>query len=146
MMASIWSIPAPSWSYFLLWFSFWFSSIEAQNSTVDLKSILLHPSRGWSAGTDVIFPSSALFSNATERWTIFNPPTYRAAIRPDSDDEISKLVCRKTRLREAYRGFNIDFVYRSNLPHSTRFRSLPEEPATDTAPALVNFRTVSLSI
>ncbi|KAF2685186.1 FAD-binding domain-containing protein [Lentithecium fluviatile CBS 122367] len=47
----------------------------------------------WRARETVIsFPSSPGFEEATERWTVFRPPTYRAAIRPGTVADIQKVV------------------------------------------------------
>ncbi|PHH90754.1 hypothetical protein CDD83_2750 [Cordyceps sp. RAO-2017] len=62
------------------------------SNKTDLRSLLTDPARAWSANTSVLFPGSPGFADATERWTIFRPPTYRAAIRPGSDEDIRKVV------------------------------------------------------
>ena len=87
---------ASKWIYLLLWLVCWSNTSHAAAidtiSTVDLKSILTNPIRNWSKGTVISFPGSSEFSQATERWTIFRPPTYRAAIRPGTVAGIQKLV------------------------------------------------------
>ncbi|PHH80586.1 hypothetical protein CDD80_845 [Ophiocordyceps camponoti-rufipedis] len=69
-------------------FEFYSNSTQLQ----DLRSLLNDPIRGWSANTTVLFPDSPDFSEATERWTVFRPPTYRAAIRPGTPEDICKIV------------------------------------------------------
>ncbi|KAM0251916.1 hypothetical protein ACHAQJ_007931 [Trichoderma viride] len=58
----------------------------------DLKPLLTSPARNWSANTTVSFPGSAAFNESTERWTIFDPPTYVAAIQPGTEEDISKVI------------------------------------------------------
>ncbi|KAH6603848.1 hypothetical protein Trco_007294 [Trichoderma cornu-damae] len=58
----------------------------------DLKPLLTDPIRKWSANTTVSFPNSAAFNESTERWTIADPPTYVAAIRPGTEEDISKII------------------------------------------------------
>lgn len=66
---------------------------DCKNGTKsDLKPLLTDPIRKWSANTTISFPSSDAFKEATERWTIANPPTYVAAIRPGTEEDISKVV------------------------------------------------------
>lgn len=69
--------------------------------TVDLKPLLIDPVRKWSANTTVSFPNSPAFEASTERWTIADPPTYIAAIRPGTEGDISKVVSgvQSTRVR-----------------------------------------------
>ncbi|KAF4125700.1 FAD/FMN-containing dehydrogenase [Geosmithia morbida] len=63
-----------------------------ERSSTDIRSILTDPSRDWSAGTILSFPSSPAFANATERWSIFSPPTYEAAIRPGTESDIVQVI------------------------------------------------------
>ena len=84
------------WIYLLLWLACWSKRSHAAAidtiSAVDLRSILTNPIRNWSKETVISFPGSSEFSQATERWTIFRPPTYRAAVRPGTVADIQKLV------------------------------------------------------
>ncbi|RYP18019.1 hypothetical protein DL767_009911 [Monosporascus sp. MG133] len=56
----------------------------------DLKALLT--STRWSAKTIISFPGSESFTNATERWTVFDPPTYSAAISPSTEADLVKAV------------------------------------------------------
>lgn len=58
----------------------------------DLKPLLTDPIRKWSLNTTVSFPNSPAFNASTERWTIADPPTYVAAIRPGTEEDIGKVV------------------------------------------------------
>ncbi|KAL6831869.1 hypothetical protein V8C40DRAFT_273301 [Trichoderma camerunense] len=58
----------------------------------DLKPLLIDPIRKWSLNTTVSFPNSPAFNASTERWTIADPPTYVAAIRPGTEDDIGKVI------------------------------------------------------
>lgn len=64
----------------------------AESDRSDLRGLLTHPSRAWSPNTTVSFPGSPNFANATQRWSIFSPPTYSAAINPGTEEDISKVV------------------------------------------------------
>lgn len=46
----------------------------------------------WSAGTTVSFPNSAKFNETTERWTVYSPPTYFAAVSPSDEGAVVKAV------------------------------------------------------
>ncbi|RCI12730.1 hypothetical protein L249_1067 [Ophiocordyceps polyrhachis-furcata BCC 54312] len=59
---------------------------------LDLRQLLTDTARQWSDNTTVLFPDSPDFAKATERWTVFRPPTYRAAIRPGTPEDIGKIV------------------------------------------------------
>ncbi|UKZ52644.1 hypothetical protein TrVGV298_006425 [Trichoderma virens] len=58
----------------------------------DLKPLLIDPIRKWSLNTTVSFPNSPAFNASTERWTIADPPTYIAAIRPGTEEDIGKVI------------------------------------------------------
>lgn len=58
----------------------------------NLKPLLIDPIRKWSLNTTISFPSSPAFNASTERWTIADPPTYVAAIRPGTEEDIAKVV------------------------------------------------------
>ncbi|EHK18433.1 uncharacterized protein TRIVIDRAFT_134898, partial [Trichoderma virens Gv29-8] len=45
-----------------------------------------------SLNTTVSFPNSPAFNASTERWTIADPPTYIAAIRPGTEEDIGKVI------------------------------------------------------
>lgn len=59
---------------------------------VDLKSLLSQPSLNLTKGTVISFPDSPTFSNATERWSTFDPPTYFAAVSPATEGDVAKIV------------------------------------------------------
>lgn len=72
-----------------------FPAIEVPNDTprsVDIKSVLTSPSNKWAANTIISFPGSAQFANTTERWTLFDAPTYAAAISPGTEADLVKAV------------------------------------------------------
>ncbi|KAI5918413.1 hypothetical protein F4810DRAFT_576182 [Camillea tinctor] len=66
------------------------AAVIRQNS--DLRSLLSDPARQWSDATTISYPGSSEFTGATERWTIFDPPTYTAAISPGTEEDVIKLV------------------------------------------------------
>ncbi|KAL7944094.1 hypothetical protein V8C42DRAFT_327713 [Trichoderma barbatum] len=59
---------------------------------LDLKPLLTDPILKWSANTTISFPNSSAFNASTERWTIADPPTYIAAIRPGTEEDIGKVL------------------------------------------------------
>ncbi|TGJ85551.1 hypothetical protein E0Z10_g3189 [Xylaria hypoxylon] len=46
----------------------------------------------WSNQTTITFQNSAGFIEATERWTVFDAPTYKAAIQPATEGDVIKAV------------------------------------------------------
>lgn len=66
---------------------------------LDLKPLLTDPIREWSLNTTVSFPDSPAFNASTERWTIADPPTYVAAIRPGTEEDIGKVVSPATSVK-----------------------------------------------
>ncbi|KAF2852097.1 FAD-binding domain-containing protein [Plenodomus tracheiphilus IPT5] len=46
----------------------------------------------WSNGTTISSKGSTEFLEATERWTIYMPPTYNVAISPATEDDVVKAV------------------------------------------------------
>lgn len=92
------SSAAPSWVSLSLSLSACVSFLASNVAAApfiraDLRALLTDPAREWSEGTTVAFPGSSEFEDATERWTIFRPPTYSAAIRPGTEEDIGKVVC-----------------------------------------------------
>ncbi|RWA08729.1 hypothetical protein EKO27_g6368 [Xylaria grammica] len=76
---------------------------HVDTSRVSLRSILLDPELAWSDQTTITFPNSAGFVEATERWTVFEAPTYQAALQPATEADVIKAVKLATR-------FNIPFL------------------------------------
>lgn len=78
----------PALSVILLAVGLYVQIIDCQ----ELKSLLLRTENNWSANTIISFPGEADFENATDRWTIFAPPTYSAAISPAMENDVVKIV------------------------------------------------------
>lgn len=70
------------------------ASPVVRERVTDLKALLTDPARHWAANTTVSFPGSTSFNNATERYSIFDEPTYSAAVSPGTEADISKVVCK----------------------------------------------------
>ncbi|QYS96959.1 FAD-binding PCMH-type domain-containing protein [Trichoderma simmonsii] len=68
------------------------ASPTIRERTTDLRALLTDPARQWAANTTVSFPGSTNFDNATERYSIFNQPTYSAAVSPGTEGDISKVI------------------------------------------------------
>lgn len=65
------------------------AAFPAQNG--DIRS-LLKSSLTLSSGTALSFPGDVAFDNATERWDIYDPPTYFAAVSPSTVDDVVRTV------------------------------------------------------
>jgi len=63
-------------------------------NTPDLKSLLETESNNWSSTTSFSFPGEESFTDKTERWTTYAPPTYSAAISPATEEDVAKAVRR----------------------------------------------------
>lgn len=77
----------------LLWLSFSVRGLHASPTCrrVDVKSILSGVT--WSSPlTTVSYAGESGFTNATERWTTFDAPTYTAAVSPGSEDDVVQIV------------------------------------------------------
>lgn len=82
-------LSASKWIFLPLWLSVWVSGLDAAVLRhADIKSVLTNPAQTWSQSTTISFPETAQFVDATERWTMFNPPTYSAAISPGSEEDV----------------------------------------------------------
>ncbi|KAK8070917.1 hypothetical protein PG997_011120 [Apiospora hydei] len=91
-----------SFSQLLLGFFFFYLTsftTAAAFPRADLKALLTDPVRQWSKGTTVSFGGTSRFQEATERWTIFDPPTYVAAISPSTEEDVRKIIKLATLLK-----------------------------------------------
>jgi hypothetical protein len=61
----------------------------------DAKAVFT--SARWSPNTTIAFPGQANFNAKTERWSIFDPPTYFAVVSPATEADLVQTVCRQTR-------------------------------------------------
>ena len=59
---------------------------------VDLRAMLTAPSNNWSSTTTISFPGSPSFTNETQRWTLFDQPTYSAVISVGSETDLVTVV------------------------------------------------------
>ncbi|KAL7625213.1 hypothetical protein AAE478_004428 [Parahypoxylon ruwenzoriense] len=46
----------------------------------------------WPSDVAVFYPDSDTFTDATERWSIYEAPTFDSAVRPASEQEVAKIV------------------------------------------------------
>ncbi|KAI5854497.1 hypothetical protein GGS23DRAFT_608303 [Durotheca rogersii] len=77
----------------LLGLAFSVGGIEALSSNLtDLRPILTDPSISWASDTVISFQGSDEFLNATERWTVFRPPSYTAAVSPASEQDVRQVL------------------------------------------------------
>lgn len=57
----------------------------------------------WSPKTVISFEGTPAFSNATERWDIYKPPTYSVAISPATEADVVTAVTCPTNLNYWFR-------------------------------------------
>ncbi|KAI1129659.1 FAD-binding domain-containing protein [Nemania abortiva] len=71
--------------------SYSFDAVGARSSLADLATQLA--SIHWSStATTVEYPDSLAFVDATERWTIFKPPSYGIAITPGNEQDAAQAM------------------------------------------------------
>jgi hypothetical protein len=63
---------------------------DAVTERPDLKSLLA--TQTWSSETQILFPDDQDFVEATIRWNSYSQPTYKAAVRPGSPQDVQSLV------------------------------------------------------
>ena len=68
------------------------------NST-DLRALLTSSKMHFSNATMISFPGTDEFTNATDRWTVTDAPSFSAAISPATEDDVAATV-RDQRLNE----------------------------------------------
>lgn len=86
----------------------------AAAATVDLKAVLSIAE--WSENTTIAYPGSVDYEDATERWSIYDPPTYSAVVSPGVEADVVQAVS----IFPTYRGggntmrASINMYFRSN--------------------------------
>lgn len=68
---------------------------DARAVKTDLRALLTDPARAWAPSTTLSFIGTRQFNDATERWTVFSPPTYKAAISPETEEDVRKAVSKR---------------------------------------------------
>ncbi|KAF7863837.1 hypothetical protein EAF04_006802 [Stromatinia cepivora] len=68
------------------------AAVGYPSGPVDLKAALTQPSMNWSSQAILSFPGQTSFENATERWTIFDPPTYSASVTVGSEIDVVNAI------------------------------------------------------
>lgn len=59
----------------------------------NLKALLSEPGRKWCPGTQVFFPGQKDYASlTTQRWTVYEAPSYLAAIKPACVGDVQKVV------------------------------------------------------
>ncbi|KAH7383958.1 hypothetical protein BKA66DRAFT_463175 [Pyrenochaeta sp. MPI-SDFR-AT-0127] len=101
------------------------AAISRLANRADLGHMLAKRSDNWSSATTISFPGSAIFSNATERWTTFSAPTYSAAISPANENDLANIVKYAT-------GNNISFLATGGRHgYTTTYKNLQNGLAID---------------
>lgn len=59
---------------------------------MDFRSMFQDPGNQWSSNTQVFFPNDPQFASSTERWNAYERPTYKAAVRPGSAEDVQKII------------------------------------------------------
>ena len=68
-----------------------------ERATPDLKSLLSQPQHAWCSGTQVFFPGQANYANlTTQRWSIYEEPTYIASVKPACVQDVITVVSIRT--------------------------------------------------
>ncbi|KAA8565447.1 hypothetical protein MFRU_006g00290 [Monilinia fructicola] len=68
------------------------AAVSYPSGPVDLRSALTQSNIRWSSQAILSFPGQPSFSNATERWTIFDPPTYSASITVGNEADVVNAI------------------------------------------------------
>lgn len=58
----------------------------------NLSAIFNPKSNQWDPETVLVLPSDPSFANITERWTVFDAPTFSGAIRPATEKDLVDIV------------------------------------------------------
>ncbi len=75
-------------------------AVPSQAPGLTLASLLGNSSDHWSSQTVVSFPGSSAFYNSTERWDIYAPPSYAAAVAPATEADVVEAVAHVSPRRE----------------------------------------------
>ncbi|KAK2603630.1 hypothetical protein QQS21_004211 [Conoideocrella luteorostrata] len=65
---------------------------KVSGSSADIKALLTNNTVRWSPEAVLSFPPSSVFEQSTKRWTTFSAPTYKAALRPGNEEDISLAI------------------------------------------------------
>jgi hypothetical protein len=57
-----------------------------------LAAAFSNSSTAWSAQTTFSLPNTTEFFGATERWTLYSPPVYGAALSPATEEDVVQAV------------------------------------------------------
>ena len=142
------SYTAASTAIILLWLWSSLASAAAFDAEligrVDLKSLLTASSNNWSSTTTISFPGSPTFVNETERWTLFDEPTYSAVVSPGTETDLVTVVSESIQL-SLYDETSLTcraLLSRSNLPPRMAFHFSRQELAMGTPPPSDSSRMV----
>ncbi|KAK7909000.1 FAD-binding domain-containing protein [Apiospora marii] len=75
------------------------AAVADPSSKQDLNKTFSSQNVAWSHPDILSFPGSEEFTNATWRWDVYSPPTYRAAITPLSEDDVVNAVKMATKFK-----------------------------------------------
>lgn len=79
--------------YALILFCGLYSSFALNHSSTELKSLLLQSRYQWSPKTRIYFPDDPNWANeTTQRWNIYNAPSYVASIKPGCEEDVQRVV------------------------------------------------------
>lgn len=104
-------------------------------------------SLGLSSGTEIVHPSDQGYSSGfTQRWTTHDAPSYAAAVKPSSAQDVATVVCSVLQHgNRACEHADPNHICRSNSPPTTASRFLPRGEATAFPRAWAKSRTASPS-
>ncbi|KAB2571594.1 FAD-linked oxidoreductase azaL [Lasiodiplodia theobromae] len=120
---------------FAILLSFGYLAVGAAVPYSDLRALLQNSSIQWSPQTELFFPNTTGFKDATQRWSSFEEPTYKAAVRPGTELDVQTAVSIATLN-------NIPFLATGGKHgYSTSFGELDDGLAID----LSNFNTINVN-
>ena len=69
------------------------TAFAAVVTPTNLKPLLQQSSNQWSSDTQIYYPSDPNYASlTTQRWDIYEAPTYVASIKPGSEKDVQKIV------------------------------------------------------
>ena len=67
-------------------------SVALHRRQSSLATAFSNLSSTWSSQTTFSLPNTTEFFGATERWTLYDPPVYGAALSPATEDDVVQAV------------------------------------------------------
>ncbi|KAF3766676.1 FAD-binding domain-containing protein [Cryphonectria parasitica EP155] len=68
------------------------AAAAAGTTAANLSAIFDQSSYQWDVNTVLVLPNDTSFANLTERWTLFDAPSFAGAIRPATEADVAQVV------------------------------------------------------